>query len=153
MSADEIQLLEALREMVDERIPFNRTLGLVLESITDDRPRLAIAMRPDLVGNYLRGNLHGGVISSVIDVTGGVTAFLGALRKLTDQPLDKKLQQFARLGTIDLRIDYLRPGHGERFLVTGHVLRTGNKVAVTRIEMHNDSGELIAVGTGAYVVA
>lgn len=31
-------------------------------------------------------------------------------------------------------------------------MRTGNKVAVTRMELNNDSGVLIAVGTGTYLV-
>ena len=52
-----------------------------------------------------------------------------------------------------MRVDYLRPGHGEWFEAKGTILRTGNKVAVTRMELHNDSGELIAIGTGAYTVA
>ena len=34
-----------------------------------------------------------------------------------------------------------------------YILRTGNKIAVTRIELNSDQNELIAVGTGSYVVA
>lgn len=146
-------LFEAVREIVDERIPFNRVLGVQLDSIDGDRPQLSFAMQPELVGNFMRGNLHGGVISSVIDLTGGITALLGMLARASELPLAQKLEQFVKLGTIDLRIDYLRPGLGERFVATGHLLRTGNKVAVARIELVNDSQELIAVGTGAYVVA
>jgi acyl-coenzyme A thioesterase PaaI-like protein len=47
----------------------------------------------------------------------------------------------------------LRPGIGESFVSTGYTLRTGNKVAVARIELINDRDDLIAVGTGSYVVA
>jgi uncharacterized protein (TIGR00369 family) len=118
-----------------EKIPFNKVLGL------------------ELVGNFMRGNLHGGVISSVIDVCGGLTAFLGLQRKLRDEPIEERLQRFARIGTIDMRVDYLRPGLGQWFEAKGTILRTGNKVAVTRMELHNDGGELIAIGTGAYTVA
>ncbi len=67
--------------------------------------------------------------------------------------LQAMAERFAKIGTIDMRIDYLRPGIGDHFIATGYVLRTGNKVAVTRMELHNDAGQLIAVGTGAYVVA
>jgi len=52
-----------------------------------------------------------------------------------------------------MRVDYLRPGLGQWFEAKGYILRTGNKVAVTRMELHNDTGELIAIGTGAYTVA
>jgi uncharacterized protein (TIGR00369 family) len=93
------------------------------------------------------------VISSVIDVTGGLAAFMGIQQKISDSDLDAKLNRFARLGTIDLRVDYLRPGIGNSFVSTGYALRTGNKVAVTRIELTNDQDDLIAVGTGSYVVA
>jgi uncharacterized protein (TIGR00369 family) len=62
-------------------------------------------------------------------------------------------ERFAKIGTIDMRIDYLRPGLGDYFIATGYVLRAGNKVAVTRMELHNHERQLIAVGTGAYVVA
>ena len=58
-----------------------------------------------------------------------------------------------RMSTIDLRVDFLRPGLGKRFVVTAYTLRTGNKVVVKRIELHNDQNDLIAVGTGSYFVA
>ena len=78
---------------------------------------------------------------------------MGLQKKLVGEPVDVKLEKFRKLGTIDLRIDYLRPGIGQRFEATGYILRTGNKVAVTRIELKNEIDQLIAVGTGAYVIA
>ena len=150
---DEAKLLASIHEVFAEKIPFNKVLGLDVVSLADESPLLRFAMRPELVGNYMRGNLHGGVISSVIDVCGGLTAFLGLQRKLRDEPIEERLQRFARIGTIDMRVDYLRPGHGEWFEAKGTILRTGNKVAVTRMELHNDGGDLIAIGTGAYTVA
>jgi len=147
------ELLKIIEEVFNQKIPFNRVLGLRVHSLNYDNPSIRFDMRPELVGNFMRGNLHGGVISSVIDVTGGMAAFLGIQHKMRDEELQKKLDRFAKLGTIDLRVDYLRPGFGQWFEATGFILRTGNKVAVTRIELKNDKGELIATGTGAYVVA
>lgn len=109
-------------------------------------------MKEELVGNYVQGILHGGVISAVLDVAGGMTAWLGALKKLQGQPLEEIVKRFSKIGTIDLRIDYLRPGRGKYFLAAGSILRTGNKVAVTRMEHHNDEELLVAVGTGTYIV-
>lgn len=147
------ELLGIIEEVFNQKIPFNRVLGLRVHSLDYDEPSIRFDMRPELVGNFMRGNLHGGVISSVIDVTGGLAAFLGIQHKMRDEPLQDKLERFGKLGTIDLRVDYLRPGFGEWFQATGFILRTGNKVAVTRIELANDRQELIATGTGAYVVA
>ncbi len=61
-------------------------------------------------------------------------------------------ERLSKLGTIDLRIDYLRPGRGAAFRAEAVLLRGGNKVAVARMELYNDSEELIAVGTGTYLV-
>ncbi len=144
---------EGIREIFDRKIPFNQVLGLKVHSLDMDRPKIRFDMRKALVGNYIKGSLHGGVISSVIDVTGGLAAFMGLQKKLSGEPMALKLDKFRKLGTIDLRIDYLRPGIGTSFEATGYVLRTGNKVAVTRIELKNETQQLIAVGTGAYVIA
>jgi uncharacterized protein (TIGR00369 family) len=149
----EERLLNAIHEIFSHKIPFNRVLGLEVVALASEAPVLRFQMRPELVGNFLRGNLHGGVISSVLDVTGGLTAFLGLQRKLHDVSLEERLQRFERIGTIDMRVDYLRPGLGTWFEARGFLLRTGNKVAVTRMELHNDLGDLIAIGTGAYTVA
>ncbi len=149
----ETRLLAIIRESFVERMPFNRILGIDVLSLHHDRPELRFDMRPELVGNYVRNILHGGVISSVLDVTGGLVAFLGVQQKLRGKPVEEVLERFARIGTIDLRIDYLRPGTGAWFVARGFPLRTGNKVAVTRMELFNDQEALIAVGTAAYTVS
>jgi uncharacterized protein (TIGR00369 family) len=56
------------------------------------------------------------------------------------------------VGTIDLRVDYLRPGRGKTFIARGRIMRAGRKVAVVRMEMHNESELLVAVGTGTYMI-
>jgi uncharacterized protein (TIGR00369 family) len=150
-SIDEAALLARIHEIFAS-LPFNRHIGLDIVSLDHERPKLRIDMRPELVGNIYQGILHGGVTSAVLDVCGGLVAFSGLVRKLADLPLEERLQRFAKIGTIDLRVDYLRPGKGQWFEATGYPLRTGNKVAVARMELHNDAGELIAVGTGAYLV-
>ncbi|NIV93815.1 thioesterase family protein [candidate division KSB1 bacterium] len=149
-SAD--QLIGLVKNVFMEQIPFNKYLGMNIESLNMDGACIRIDMRPELVGNFMHGILHGGVISSVLDVMGGVTAFLSVLKKMEGIPDQQKLERLSRFGTIDLRIDFLRPGRGKYFKATGSVLRTGSKVAVTRMELHNDEELLIAVGTGTYVV-
>ena len=66
-------------------------------------------------------------------------------------PEAERIRMLAKIGTIDLRVDYLRPGRGAYFTAAGRLLRTGNKVAVTRMSFHNDADELQAVGTGTYL--
>lgn len=152
-AATEEQLLTALHEILMERIPFNRVLGIDVVSLNHARPELRFEMRPDLVGNFSRNMLHGGVISAVHDLTGGVVAFLGVQQKLKDRPITERIERFGRIATIDLRVDYLRPGLGAWFSCKGTLLRSGSKVAVASMELTNDTGELISVATGAYTVS
>ena len=146
------KLLQLLKEITEEKIPFNKLIGMKIETLDLDKIGIRFKMRPELVGNFTRGNLHGGVISSVLDVTGGMVAWTGIMKKMEGQSFDEISERFNKIGTIDIRVDYLRPGLGAYFIATGSTLRTGNKVSVTRMELHNDKGILIAVGTGTYVV-
>jgi len=142
-----------INEMFSEKIPFNKVLGLKVESISTDSVKTLFTMRDELMGNHNRGMLHGGVISSVIDATGGLAAFISIQEKMCGKTLEVKLERSKRISTIDLRVDFLRPGLGKKFIATANTIRTGNKVVVTRIELHNDHNELIAVGTGSYLIA
>ena len=146
------KLLQLLKEITEEKIPFNKLIGMKIETLDLDKIGIRFEMRPALVGNFTRGNLHGGVISSVLDVTGGMVTWIGIMKKMEGQSFDEISERFNKIGTIDIRVDYLRPGLGEYFIATGSTLRTGNTVSVSRMELHNDKGILIAVGTGTYVV-
>ncbi len=144
-------LLKIVRE-VYENLPFNRLLGLSVTNLTPDATGFSFSMRNELIGNTVHGILHGGVISAVLDTTGGLTATAAAIKKRQRLSKDDIIAWIARIGTIDMRVDYLRPGRGEQFRSSGTVMRTGNKVAVTRMELRNEENVMIAVGTGAYIV-
>lgn len=149
-SGREAEGIEAQIGRAFERmIPFNRVLGLQIESLGLEAPRLRFDMRPELVGNPVRQILHGGVISAVLDVAGGLAI---ALASLAAKPEGVPAPHFPNIGTIDLRIDYLRPGRGKYFVATGRVVRLGGRVAVVHMELVNDTGEQIATGSAAYIV-
>jgi uncharacterized protein (TIGR00369 family) len=149
---DDFEILaERLREGFDN-LPFNRTLGLTVKTIAPARAQMMFAKSPNLIGNYIQDVLHGGVISSVLDATGGLTAGTIIIERVLAQKQTPAPKSLLRMGTIDLRVDYLRPGQGETFIATGSIMRAGRKVAVTRMELHNDQNLLIAVGTGTYLV-
>ncbi len=143
---------DRLRRLYQERLPFNRLLGLSVTSLNSDGGAMAISMREDLIGNVFHRTLHGGVISSVLDAVGGLTASASLVVRAAGLSEEKVKAMFAQVGTIDLRVDYLRPGRGERFTASGRIMRSGRKVAVVRMEMHNEDALLVAVGTGTYMV-
>lgn len=146
------KLFDILIDIYQNQMPFDRFLGIKVEKVTIDDVRVRIDMREELIGNFVRKSLHGGVISSILDLTGGLIASVGMIKQMQDLPMEKIGLRLAKIGTIDLRVDYLRAGQGEYFIATGNVLRTGNKVAVIRMEFHNDKNLLIAAGTGTYLV-
>lgn len=149
-SRPEIEGIEAaVGRAFEQMIPFNRVLGLRLESLDPAAPQLRFDMRPELVGNPVRQILHGGVISATLDVVGGLAI---ALASLAAKPEMLTVAQFPNIGTIDLRVDYLRPGRGKYFVATGRVVRLGGRVAVVHTDLVNDTGEQIATGSAAYIV-
>ena len=58
-----------------------------------------------------------------------------------------------KLGTIDLRVDYLRPALGERFEAQARVIRLGSRLANTQMEFFAANGQLLATGSGAYIIS
>jgi acyl-coenzyme A thioesterase PaaI-like protein len=136
-----------------EQIPFNKALGLRPTKLSQNYCEFKMNMKDDLIGNFLQGILHGGAISTALDVTGGAMALVAAWQRLKDRdvPSSERPKTLSRLGTIDMRVDFLQPGKGKEFTISATLLRIGNKVAVTRMEFKNEKDDLIAVGTGTYL--
>ncbi len=136
-----------MRRVMEELIAFNKLLGLRVESFDREAPKPRFNMRPELIGNPSTRILHGGVISATLDVAGGFVIMLGLAHEMDSVPTS-----FPKMGTIDLRVDYLRPGCGKYFIATARIVRKGSRIAVTHMELHNDAGDLIAPGGAAYVI-
>ena len=155
MSNPPFELTAELQQAVSsffQHIPFNQMLGIELDELSAQRVTMHLPMKPELIGNFVHGILHGGVISSLLDVAGGAMALIGAFDKHQHLSQQERMQRLSKLGTIDLRVDYLRPGRGERFTATSTLLRAGNKVAVARVELHNEAQVYIASATATYMV-
>jgi len=146
----EPEFIAGLTRVFEEKIVFNQILGLKVTSIKPSLVTGRIVMRPELIG-YNR--LHGGVISASIDAMGGlaVMSAIGA-RHMNESP-EQRLHRFDKLGTIDLRVDYLRPGLSHHFDLRAEVLRLGSRVATTRMEFFGADGKLLSTGAGAYMVS
>jgi uncharacterized protein (TIGR00369 family) len=134
--------LTILRRVAEELIPFNKFLGVRVVSLEPGRVEMEIPWRDELIGDPMKPALHGGVISTLADTAGGV-AIWGAL----DNPV-------ARVSTIDLRIDYLRPGRSEALLAEAVAVRVGRTVGVADVRIFHASARdaLIATGKGVYAI-
>ena len=156
-SASEQRLLDAaLVDLWERRISFNQNLGLKVLSIGTegvDGPRVAFVMRPDLVGHAQSGRLHGGVISATLDAVAGFALMVALGVKHADENAAQVMHRFSRMGTIDLRVDYLRQGIGQRFVASALVLRLGGRLASTQMRLVNEDDLLIATGAASYVLS
>ena len=152
-AAEQARFVAALTDMFEQRIRFNEVLGLRVQSLAAPAPSLRFDMRPELVGHYLYGRLHGGVITSALDSTGGLALMAAIAEKHPADTADQVLHRFARMGTIDLRVDFLRQGVGRHFVASAEVTRLGGRVGSTQMRLANEEGVLIATGAASYILA
>jgi len=131
---------EILKQVMEEMIPFNRYLGVRMTKAEPGFARLEVPFRDELVGDPLRPALHGGVLSALADAAGG-----GAVWTAIED-------ERARVSTIDLRIDYLRPAKLELVIAEAKIVRIGNRVGVADVRLFQPSNEeaTIATGKGVY---
>ncbi len=151
-SYDLESMLTLMKDVYENHMPFNKLLGVKIVTLELDDICVRIDMREDFIGNFIKNILHGGVISSILDFTGGLVASMGMIKQMNDATSQEIMDRIAKVGTIDLRVDYLRSGKGDYFTATGFLLRTGKKVAVVRTEFRNNEDILIAAGTSSYIV-
>jgi uncharacterized protein (TIGR00369 family) len=130
---------EELMRILEEVIPFNRSLGLRGESVSEGRCVIRLPMRADLVGDPRRPAIHGGVIASLIDTAGGLAAW-------------SALGEDETVSTVDLSVDFLEAAGLEGDLrASAELLRKGNRVCHVRVRV--TQGEvLVAEGRGVYNV-
>ena len=146
------QMIDLVAQVFLEHIPFNQVIGMSLGKYSAEKVELLFSRRDELIGNKMQNILHGGVTSSVLDTVGGLFAVRSVFENLEECTFEVFQEKFSKIGTIDLRVDFLRPGRGEYFTASASLLRSGNKVAVCRMELHNENQDVIAVGTGTYLV-
>lgn len=131
---------ELLREVMQNAVPFNRFLGMQFEVAERGYCRIRVPFREDFIGDPTRPALHGGLAATLADVAGGLAVWTYA-----DDPR-------SRVSTIDMRIDYLRPGRLIDLYAEARVVRVGSRVGVADMFVfHADAPtEYVATGKGVY---
>lgn len=130
MTASEIQ------SMLD-RSPFIKFCGLRVTEVDAERERIVMVMpmRPEFERGSGSGQYHGGPIASLIDIAGDYALVI---------------RTRGGLPTVNFRVDYLRPANSSSLTATAWVRRAGRTVGVVDVDIHDDSGRLVAVGRGCY---
>ncbi|MBI4699840.1 MAG: PaaI family thioesterase [Deltaproteobacteria bacterium] len=126
---------------MNEQIPFNRFLGIRVGEVRDGFVALDLPFREEFVGNPMVPALHGGVLSALLDTCGGAAVWT-------------QVDDGDSVSTVDLRVDYLRPGPLADLRCEGTVQRLGNRVGVVdmRLFATGNPERLIATGKGVYNV-
>ena len=129
----------ALRDFIENKIPFNHFLGVKVRSLEQGKCTLAIPYRPELLGDSRRKAIHGGVLSMLIDTCGGFAVW--SMCDLDD-----------RIATIDLRVDYLKPAVETDLMAEATVKLLGNRVGNAQIIVYPDGKPetILAEGRGVY---
>ena len=130
---------EEIVVFMEEQVPFNKYLGIKVDELREGFARLFIPFRNEFIGDSRRPALHGGIISTLIDTCGGAAAWTHCTKD-------------DRISTVDIRVDYLRPGPDHDIIAESEVQRIGNRVSVvhTRVFAASDKKTVIAEGQAVY---
>lgn len=119
----------AMRGNPAETRPYYRLLGFRTEDTAEaGTSRLQLDSRYDLENS--RGDIHGGVIASLLDAAMGV-----AVRSV--------LKESDGATTVSLTVNYLQPGRGT-LLATGRVTRAGRSLASVEADAKDLDGNIVA---------
>jgi uncharacterized protein (TIGR00369 family) len=102
---------------------FLHAIGATLERVAPGEVDIRLPFRAELTQQH--GFLHAGAVASVLDTACGFAAF-------SVMPPD------AAVLTASYTINLLAPAAGERFLITGEVVRAGRTLVVCRGEAFAD---------------
>lgn len=131
--------LGAIGQQVLASQPFSRLLGAQLVALAPGRAELALPLTEALRQQH--GFAHGGVIAYLAD---NALTFAGGT----------VLQ--GRILTLEMKINYLRPGTGERLVARAEALGSGRTQAVCRCDVFAVTGgteRLVAAAQGTIAAA
>ena len=129
--------IQGLQHIID-RSPFNRWLGMAVESITPDAVTLTIKWREELISSPERQTTHGGILATLVDGAGDYAVAVRVGRAVP---------------TLDLQVDYHRPATPGDLRVVASVVNLGSTVASARAQVFDSGGRLLVSGRGLYFVA
>ena len=122
-SRDQTTREERLAAML-QAIPYFKFLGMTAE-LAGDEMTAVLPFAPHLVGNVMIPALHGGVIGAFLEMT--ALCQLAVREPLRRQPK-----------TIDVTIEYLRPGRAQTTYARADVRKIGRRIANVHVEAWQD---------------
>jgi len=133
---------EMFKDVVEQKIPMAKFIGVKVLEIDEGYVKLLFPYREEFIGDPRSKRLHGGYTATAIDLAGGVAA----MTYMTSPDDD--------VATIDMRIDYLRPGKAKEIIAEGIVLSKRRRSIVTEMKIYHsdDEEKIIAIGRGVFSI-
>ena len=114
--------------------PFYAHLGLELESLGDGRCAIRLPYAKHF-GNT-RGEVHGGIVASLLDIT-------------LSQALRSNIDGEADMATISMTVNYLAPAVGV-LMCRGNTVRTGRSIGFAEGEVTDEKGYAVCRASATY---
>ncbi|WP_100399458.1 PaaI family thioesterase [Bacillus sp. FJAT-44742] len=105
--------------------------------LDDGTYEVSIPIKPSIM-NALN-IVHGGVTATLLDTT------MGSMVNLS-------LPEGQVAVTLDMKVNYIKGGTGNKLRCQGEIISRGNKVCVTEAKVFNDENKVIALATGTFYV-
>lgn len=126
----------------DRHSPFHRLIGWSVTEWGNGRAVITCDIRPDFMNRG--GNLHGGLVATLIDAAAGYAALGGPGR------LDEAAARGPLGATLSLTVNYLGTARQGRLTVTAERSGGGRTIAFVRIAVTGPDGAMLAEGMCTY---
>ncbi|MBT4522763.1 MAG: PaaI family thioesterase [Halieaceae bacterium] len=116
--------------------PFHRWLGLQAKQIHEDGIELCVPWREEMVSNPAIQSTHGGILASIIDLSGlfAIIACGGSV-----------------ITTADLHVDYHKAATPGDLFVESKITKIGRRSSTANTRLFNGDRKLLASGRGLYL--
>ena len=122
--------------MAEDEGGFTQLVGTELSSAEEGRA--SVSLKAEERHLNPSGTVHGGVISTLIDVS--MAEALDSIAEEDEQPF-----------TIQITVNYMKPGKPGTLTSTAEVRKGGERITIVEAEVvQEDDGEVIALATGTY---
>jgi uncharacterized protein (TIGR00369 family) len=129
--------IEGRRDVFERRASLNQFMGLEILEASHDGVTMRLRLRPEMMNPF--GSVHGGATAALIDSAAGSAIAAGCA------PDSDRI-----MGTIDMQVHFLERAKGDALIARGRMVRAGRAVAIAQVDVHDDAGTLVALGTATF---
>jgi uncharacterized protein (TIGR00369 family) len=128
---------ESERKIDDSFIGFRNLIGLEAKELSDGFALMELTIGPQHLNSG--GSLHGGVLATMIDHTGGIAGCFCT-----------KTGRGKKAVTLSLTTSFLAGAAGGKVTAIGRKRPGGKRIFVSTVEVTDESGRLLAIGEATY---